>query len=96
MIIKVDNVEYELNFNKAVLNDCVRRVPEKTYKLGDKLEDRHGNQFMIIQCQAYQMCIVEMRSGNRMVDPIAVKNVTEITQDELNKMGGASFKKIES
>lgn len=68
---------------------------EETYKVGQRFTVfRQGGEWHCILAQVYThtVCFIDLGSGNRINDPISVRNAQKITEDEMGMIAeGCSF-----
>ena len=48
----------------------------------------HGGTYLLCQVGCRSVCIINIRSGNRLCEPVVVDNVSDITAEELNRICG--------
>jgi len=77
---KVDTEKIIAEGNKLVEELAELDKPKVTYSCGDKLE-RGGEEAILSQVRADEVCLVRLDSGNRLLDPISVIDSYEITQE---------------
>lgn len=61
----------------------------KTYKIGDRFIENHitvHGEFVLCQVGPAKMVLMNMRNFNRYNDPVEVKDLFSITEDEFNQM----------
>jgi len=68
----------------------VKPKEEPKYSIGQILtvESDDKEQFIIAQVDSNKVCLISLVTGNRWLEPIAVKSARAITQEELKKMSG--------
>jgi hypothetical protein len=59
----------------------------KTRIVGQKIKTPEGK-YIIAQVEANKVCLISLINGNRWADPIEVKNIGSITEEEFIKMSG--------
>jgi hypothetical protein len=59
---------------------------ERTYSGGDVFSVLTGMS-MLVQCDHGKMILVNLKNGNRVMDPVSVKDPLAVTSDEFSEMG---------
>jgi len=64
-------VEYRLKYK------CIEGLNNATYSIGNylylvhKLDKNMGDLYIISQVEAHRICLISIKSGNRLIDPIS-------------------------
>jgi hypothetical protein len=92
--VTINNTNYQLNETKAIECGCLKEVkPEvfrkigEYYMLGSDSYQVDSNSYYILTQVDYRMvCLINIGDcgGNRFADPVKVKDVYAITDDEWN------------
>ena len=73
------------------VEEVKKKEKEVTYEIGDRLVlNETGNEYIIACPDVGKCCLIRLDTGTRPNDPIKVKNVYAITQEELNSMSAGS------
>ncbi len=89
---------------KLITGLLIREIPQEPkiiHKIGNKY--RHLNEwnvngvncdYLLVQCEGSKVVLVCLKSCNRYRNPIVVKNINNITQEEFNKIASQEFELI--
>jgi hypothetical protein len=63
-----------------------RKNNKTSYAIGDLLIDGNSNLSILAQVECYKVCAIDLRSGNRIANPLSVKDVYDISIKELSEI----------
>ena len=67
---------------------------EVTYQIGDRFDNNEYEPHLLAQVDTKDVVLISLRYGNRLTDPVEVKNLFYITQQEFDRIsGGVKFTK---
>jgi hypothetical protein len=94
--IKVINDDFYIGTNNTFLtfifndSDIVEPAIEKTYKIGDQFKryvlGNYNSTLLLAMAGPGDVCLIDMKDGNRIIDPIRVVHHAKITQKEFSLM----------
>lgn len=84
-----ENLEHA---QQAITDELARREPR--YRIGQRFRCCESfspySEYLLAQPLHGQVALVSLKDGNRWISPVKVRNVTEITPDELRAVMGLS------
>jgi len=98
--VTINNTEYQLNETKAIECGCLKEVkPEVFRKIGEYYQ-LASEYYILAQVDNGMVSLINIGDcgGNRFADPVEVKDITAITENEWNLITNhidyGTFKKI--
>jgi hypothetical protein len=92
--INIDGVDYTIDLEKAKKLGLIN--PSYTKKVGQRFYDENGDEHILAATETGKVNLICLTSGLRIhVESIAVESISNINEDEWNKIGWPFFKLID-
>ncbi len=76
-------------FLQKLKDNKIVKSEEVFYKIGQRFLNKDGEEAILAQVDyGYKVCLINLPSGNRVKNPITVRNMCEITEKEFSEING--------
>lgn len=75
-VINHKGEDYIFDVELAIKQGLLKKKEEQTYKLGQLFKMKNFGVYMLAQVEDYKFALIGMSSGNRLTEPVEIKNAS--------------------